>query len=144
MLDLKRAVTVVVLLATLLGADSATVAVADQSVAPATEPQPDATRVKRGKLLFLQCRACHEVAAGQSHKIGPNLYGFMGRKAARAEGYAFSDALKESALVWDVATLDRWITHPASVVPGTTMAFAGIPNEADRRALIAYLELATR
>lgn len=144
MFNLKRTAIAFMLLAALQGADSTIVAVADQDDTPVAESPSNAASIKRGKLLFLQCRACHEVAAGQSHRIGPTLHGIMGRKAARAEGYAYSDALRESELVWDVATLDRWLMHPASVVPGTTMAFVGIPGEADRRALIAYIESATR
>ena len=84
MFDLKRTVTTFMLLAALQGADSVIVAIADQGGLPATESPSVAASVKRGELLFLQCRACHDVTAGQSHKVGPTLYGIMGRKAARA------------------------------------------------------------
>lgn len=102
------------------------------------------TSAKRGGVLFLQCRACHEVRAGQPHKVGPNLHGIMDRKAGTAEGYVYTKALAASGLVWDADTLNRWLEHPGAVVPGTSMAFAGIANAADRLAVIAYLEQATR
>lgn len=103
-----------------------------------------AESIRRGKVLFLQCRACHAVAAGESHKVGPNLHGVMNRKAAAAEGFVYSPKLAASGLVWDTINLDRWIERPWAVVPGTTMVFAGIASATDRHAIIAYLEQATR
>lgn len=100
---------------------------------------------KRGRLLFIQCRACHDLQPSEIEKIGPNLAGLMGRKAAADAAFAYSPALQAAAskLVWDKATLDRWIEKPAAVIPGNTMAFAGISNPADRVALLAYLEAET-
>lgn len=100
---------------------------------------------KRGRLLFIQCRACHDLQPTDVEKIGPNLAGLMGRKAAADAVFAYSPALQAAAskLVWDKATLDRWIEKPAAVIPGNTMAFAGISNPADRAALLAYLEAET-
>jgi cytochrome c len=103
-------------------------------------PAPD---LKRGKLLYIQCRACHELKPGQPHKVGPNLAGFLGRKAATVEGFAFSPALKNANLTWDRATLDKWMEKPSALVPGNSMAFAGIANPKDRASLIAYLEAET-
>jgi cytochrome c len=60
--------------------------------------------------------------------------------AGSLPGYSYSAALKSSTLVWDEATLDRWLTNPAALVPGTAMAFAGLPKPEDRAALIAYLK----
>lgn len=100
---------------------------------------------KRGRLLFIQCRACHDLAPSDVQKVGPNLAGLVGRKAAAAPGFAYSAALQAAAskLVWDKPTLDRWLEKPAAVVPGNTMAFAGISNPTDRVALITYLEAET-
>ncbi|MCE2714527.1 MAG: cytochrome c family protein [Acidibacter sp.] len=100
---------------------------------------------KRGRLLYIQCRACHDLQPSEIEKIGPNLAGLMGRKAAADAAFAYSPALQAAAskLVWDKATLDRWLEKPAAVVPGNTMAFAGISNPADRVALLAYLEAET-
>lgn len=146
MFDVTRTTTVLLLAGCLAVAGSASVNAGENGAAPSTRSAvaPDDAVIKRGRLLFLQCRACHEVAAGQPHKVGPNLHGIMGQAAARAEGFNYSDALSKSKLTWDAATLDRWIEHPSAVVPGTTMAFVGVASEADRRALIAYLESATR
>lgn len=99
----------------------------------------------RGRLLFLQCRACHTLAAGEPHKVGPNLHGLFGAAAASRPGFAaYSKALKESGLAWDEAALDRFLAGPGRAVPGTTMAFAGLPKPEDRAAIIAYLRAATR
>jgi cytochrome c len=111
--------------------------------APAAEA-PASASLRRGKLLFIQCRACHELEAGLPHKVGPNLHGVIGRKAGTAEGFAYSEALKSAGFVWDRATLDRWIEKPSAVVPGTAMAFAGVANPQDRAALLEYLESQTR
>lgn len=115
------------------GGDSSSVGVSSES-----------TEIRRGKILFLQCRACHEVEIGQPHKVGPNLHGVMGRRSAAAEGFIYSEALSKSGLIWDKDTLDRWIEHPASVVPETTMAFVGIASASDRMALMAYLKAVTK
>jgi cytochrome c len=118
---------------------AATMAGAAQAQAPAAGSDP-AADLKRGRLLYIQCRACHELKADQPHKVGPNLHGMLGRKAAAAEGFAYSAALKGANLTWDKATLDKWIEKPSAVVPGNAMAFAGVANPKDRAALIAYIE----
>ncbi|MCU0759029.1 MAG: cytochrome c family protein [Steroidobacteraceae bacterium] len=118
---------------------AATMAGAVQAQAPAAGADP-AAELKRGRLLYIQCRACHELKADQPHKVGPNLHGMLGRKAAAAEGFAYSAALKGANLTWDKATLDKWIEKPSAVVPGNAMAFAGVANPKDRAALIAYIE----
>ncbi len=94
----------------------------------------------RGKILFLRCAACHDVTATPSAKIGPNLRGVIGRQVASLEGFKYSPALKSQNFVWDAAHLDAWLTNPNTVAPGTAMAFAGMPEAADRQALIRYLE----
>jgi cytochrome c len=99
---------------------------------------------KRGRLLYIQCRACHELKRGQPQKVGPNLAGFIGRKAGAAPGFAYTAALSASNLTWDRPTLDRWLEKPGAVVPGNAMAFAGVASAKDRAALIAYLEAETK
>lgn len=77
-------------------------------------------------------------------KVGPNLSGLFGRAAGADPDYkAYSDALKQSGVVWNDETLDKWLERPASLIPGTTMVFAGIQSQADRAALISYLKKAT-
>ena len=99
----------------------------------------EAADLKRGKLLYIQCRACHELKADQPHKVGPNLAGLLGSKSASAEDFAYSSALRAANLTWDLETLDRWLEKPSAVVPGTAMAFSGIANPKDRAALLAYI-----
>jgi len=98
-----------------------------------------AASLKRGQLLYLACKACHDVEAGLPHKVGPNLHGMFGRKAGTAEGFRYTDALVRSGIVWKPATMDEWLKQPGALVPGNGMAFAGIANDADRASLIAWL-----
>ncbi len=117
---------------------------ATASLAPAPASAQDAPDLKRGKLLYIQCRACHDLAEGEPHKVGPNLFGIFGRAAAAAEDFTYSSALKNAKITWDRATMDRWLEKPSAVVPGNAMAFAGIANAKDRAALIAYIESETK
>jgi cytochrome c len=94
----------------------------------------------RGKILFLRCASCHDVTTMPSAKIGPNLHGVVGRRVASLEGYKYSPALKAADFVWDAPHLDAWLTNPNALAPGTAMAFAGVPDAADRQAIISYLE----
>ena len=94
----------------------------------------------RGKLVFLQCQACHAVQAGEAGLVGPDLQGVYGRKAAAVAGYDYSAPLKASGLVWNDANLDKWLTDPGTLVPGTKMAFVGIASPALRADVIAYLK----
>jgi cytochrome c len=98
----------------------------------------------RGKLLFLRCASCHDISPAASPKIGPNLYGVVGRKAGGLPGYDYSAAMKTQDFLWDDAHLDRWLTNPSDLVPGTAMAFGGVSSEADRAAIIAYLRKAAK
>jgi len=93
----------------------------------------------RGKLLFLRCASCHDISAGPSAKLGPNLRGVYGRPSGSLPGYPYSTAMLQAHLVWNAQTLDRWLTKPTSLVPGTAMAFTGLPIAADRQSVIAYL-----
>lgn len=95
---------------------------------------------EQGKRYYIFCQACHTLNEGGMNKVGPNLYGIFGAPAAQVEGFVYSDALANSGLVWDKATLDAWIARPAELVPGTTMVFAGITDPQQRADLIAYLE----
>jgi cytochrome c len=107
---------------------------------PATASVPPPPNPLRGKILFLRCASCHDVTANAAAKIGPNLRGVVGRRVASLEAYKYSPALKSQDFVWDPAHLDAWLTNPNAVAPGTAMAFAGLPEAADRQAIIRYLE----
>ncbi len=97
----------------------------------------------KGQVLFLQCRACHSLEAGGANKVGPNLHGVFGRKAGLAPGYAYSDAITQSSIVWSAATLDDWLARPSDFLPGNRMVFVGIRSPGDRASLIAYLQRET-
>jgi cytochrome c len=95
-----------------------------------------------GEAVFKKCRACHSVIEGKK-KIGPSLYGVVGRKPASVEGYKYSASMQAfgaTGAVWDAATLNTYLTKPRALVTKTKMMFPGLPNEADRTALIAYLD----
>jgi cytochrome c len=110
------------------------------SVSMQWAPVRAGTPAGRGKLLFLRCASCHDISTVASAKTGPNLYHVFGRKSASLAGYSYSPAMQNAHLVWDAPTLDRWLTNPASVVPGTAMAFPGFSSAQDRQAVIAYLK----
>lgn len=75
--------------------------------------------------------------------MGPNLHGLFGRKAGSVQGFAYSEAMKASGIVWDAKTLDRYLAAPTATVPGTRMV-AKVGNPARRAALIAYLKAETK
>jgi cytochrome c len=89
--------------------------------------------------VFAQCASCHAVKPGQNG-IGPSLAGVFGRKAGTGTGFEYSPALKSSGLTWDEASLDKWLTNPMGMVPGTRMTYAGQGDAAKRQELIAYLK----
>jgi cytochrome c len=98
-----------------------------------------AQNADNGKTVFRQiCSICHEVAAGKN-RVGPSLFGVVGRKTGAGEGFRYSDANKNAGLTWDAATLDRYLKDPRGVIPGTTMAYAGLKDDQKRSDLIAYL-----
>lgn len=117
----------------LLGLLSVTTAAAD------IEERLAQANVQRGQLLYLQCRACHDVEAGAPHKGGPNLHGVFGRQAGTVAGFRFTEAMRRSGVAWTPATLDRFLAQPGAMVPGNGMAFPGMAREADRASLIAWL-----
>lgn len=99
----------------------------------------DAASVAKGKRLFMRCAACHDTADTGAARIGPNLKGLLGRPMGSVPGYNYSPAMKAKSLVWDDAQLNAWLIKPTALVPGTTMAFVGMPDAAERKALIDFL-----
>ncbi len=102
-----------------------------------------ADSASEAKQLFTSaCGTCHTAGKGEPHRQGPNLHGIVGQKAAIRDGFAFSAPLKASDLVWDEATLDRWLENPQALVKGTSMVYR--QRDPERRAkLVAYLKSLT-
>lgn len=97
----------------------------------------------KGKKVFNKCKTCHEVAT-EKKKIGPSLKGLFGRTAGTVEGFAYSDAMKASGIVWGEDTLKPYLADPKGTVPKTKMVFAGLKKEDDIEDVIAYLLEATK
>jgi cytochrome c len=94
---------------------------------------------ERGQELFTEkCGMCHSPEKGQN-TVGPSLYGVMGTKPSDDKSYTFSSALERADPTWDAGTLDKWLTKPRDMVPGTKMIFGGISNAKQRQDIIAYL-----
>ena len=92
-----------------------------------------------GAKVFNKCRACHQVGPTAKNGVGPSLNGIAGRKSGSAEGYNYSEANKNSGLTWNEATFLEYIAGPQKKIPGTKMTFPGLPEEADRNNVWAYL-----
>lgn len=96
---------------------------------------------KAGAEIYERCAACHSLA---HDRTGPRHCGLFGRRAGSVADYPYSEAMKRSGIVWNDATLDRFLAAPLDAVPGTSMGYAGVPNAKERAALIAYLKSAGR
>ncbi len=90
----------------------------------------------RGEVLYQGCEDCHSIEAND---VGPRHKGVVGRKAGSLSDYSYSTALKNSALVWTEANLDKWLANPQQLVPGSRM-FYKVDSPRDRADLIAYLK----
>ena len=92
-----------------------------------------------GKIQFNKCGICHSVKQGEN-KIGPSLYGIVGRPSHSIGNFNYSDAMKNYNVTWDPATLDHYLADPRGVVPGTKMIFVGLKKDDERANVIAYLD----
>lgn len=95
----------------------------------------------RGKMEFRRCASCHS-AEPDVHKTGPSLAVIWGQKAGTVQGFVrYSEALKQSQVVWDRDTMDAWLRDPQGLVPGNRMTMRGIENARTRKDIVAYLEI---
>jgi cytochrome c len=94
---------------------------------------------QKGAAAFKICQACHAIGPDAQNKIGPELNGLDGRKAGSVPDFAYSDANKNSGIVWNERTFEDYIKDPRAKVPGTKMIFAGIKNEQQAKDLWAYV-----
>jgi cytochrome c len=94
-----------------------------------------------GQLAFNNvCRTCHALGEGDN-RLGPSLHKIIGRKAGSLSNYNYSSAMKRADLVWDRATLDRFISNPDQVIPGNNMKpYSGLTSTEERAKIIAFLE----
>ena len=97
----------------------------------------------RGERAFQRCFACHSVDPDEPAKLeGPNLANILGRPAAQLSGFAYSDAMRNAAaagLIWDAATLNRYLADPDSLIAGTAMSAPPVRDAQERADLVAYL-----
>ena len=100
-------------------------------LAPGAQAIPDGA-------VFGQCIVCHSIDG--SNGTGPTLKGVFGRKSGSVPGFRYGRALRAAGIVWDDVSLDQFLKSPQGLVPGTLMPFSGVPESAQRAALIAYLK----
>ena len=93
-----------------------------------------------GEKVFAKCRACHQIGETAKNAVGPVLNGLMGRKTGSVEGFNYSDANKESGLIWDEATFKEYIRNPKAKIPGTKMVFAGLQKDEDVDNIFAFIK----
>ena len=91
------------------------------------------------RVFRTQCGACHVVEAGKN-RVGPSMFGIVGRVSGTVEGFRYSAANKDAHLTWTPEVLDKYLVNPRETIPGTTMAYVGLKNATQRADLIAYLE----
>ena len=96
--------------------------------------------VAAGERVFAQCRACHQVGETAKNAVGPVLNGLFGRKSGTVEGYNYTEANKNSGIIWDDATFTDYIRDPKAKIPGTKMVYAGLKEEQRIKDLIGYLK----
>jgi cytochrome c len=95
--------------------------------------------VEKGETSAKKCSACHTFGKGEPNRVGPNLYGVVGRPKGTEGGFDYSPALKAKGGNWTVEDLNAFLANPKAFVPGTKMTFAGVPRGSERADVIAYL-----
>ena len=95
--------------------------------------------IEHGQNVFKKCSACHVVAKGGKNKIGPALYGVLGRQSAAISDYKYSKALVAHGKKWSYGEMNAYLLKPQAHIKGTKMAFAGLKSEKDRASVILYM-----
>ncbi|HRO52295.1 MAG TPA: c-type cytochrome [Alicycliphilus sp.] len=90
----------------------------------------------RGEAIYARCLACHALAY---NRTGPKHCGLFGRRAGGVADFRYSPAMAHADIVWNGTTLDRFLSNPTAMIPGTTMGYAGIADAQERADLIAWL-----
>ena len=97
------------------------------------------TSAADGAKVFKKCAACHSISQGGSNKIGPALWGVLGRKAGSISDYKYSKAMAAYGKAWSFDEMNSFLIKPKEWIKGTKMSFAGLKNEKDRAAVILYM-----
>ncbi len=105
--------------------------------AMADDPSP-------GAVALQKCTICHSLDKDGANRVGPNLFGVFGRKAGAVAGFTYSDAMKQSGIVWDDETLAKFLRDPQASLPGNRMSFPGVKDDATLRDLLVQLKQATQ
>lgn len=96
--------------------------------------------VEKGATVFKKCAICHKIGPGATNLVGPELNGLDGRHSGSVPGFSYSDANKNSGIVWSETTFKEYIKDPRAKIPGTKMIFAGIKNDQEVNDLWAYIK----
>ena len=96
--------------------------------------------VEKGALVFKKCGICHKIGPGATNLVGPELDGLDGRHSGSVAGYSYSDANKNSGIVWNEETFAEYIKDPRAKIPGTKMIFPGLAKQEDIDNVVAYLK----
>lgn len=96
--------------------------------------------IDNGAKIFKKCSTCHSADQGGGNKVGPNLFGIVGKKRASVAGFNYSEAMSKKGGAWSRDDLNLFLTKPKDFVPGTKMGFAGLKKPQDRADVILYLE----
>jgi len=94
---------------------------------------------ERGENSAKKCQACHTFNKGEPNRVGPNLYGVVGRDRASLPGFNYSAAMKAKSGKWTPEELNAFLTNPRGFIPGTSMTFAGLPRGSERADVITFL-----
>ncbi len=95
--------------------------------------------IEHGEKVFKKCSACHVITKGGKNKIGPVLYGVLGKKSGSVSSYKYSKALIAHGKIWSFAEMNSFLTKPQAHIKGTKMAYAGLKNDKDRSSVILYM-----
>ena len=123
------------------------VAVQEKAAAGAAAAVPDepiekllaSADISKGEASAKKCAACHTFGKGEPNRVGPNLYGVVGRERGSHAGFNYSAGMKGKPGKWTIEELNAFLQNPKGFVPGTSMGFAGLPRGTERADVIAYL-----